>query len=1053
MKEQYIWEDPTQLQVNKEDGNVLALPFDSEEDALSEQESRYYYSLNGSWQFFWQRGIDSQKEGFEAPDYDDGDWGEMKVPACWQMEGVSTPYYYASTYPRALSRAKGKIPSIDRSMQEIGYYRRRFTMPAHFDGRELFLHIGACKAALELWVNGTYAGYSCGSMTPHEFDVTKLVHSGENCVAIKVYRYAASTYLEDQDMWWFSGIYREVYLYAEPKACLRDFFFSTDLDEEYKNADVTLEALLVNYSDKAQKVKLSAHLQSDTDKVVPLGEVKGKVASGERLSLTLKETVKNPKKWSAEAPNLYTLVLTLLQNGKPVCVKTYRVGFKKVEIIGEKLLFNGMPLLLRGTNRHDFDPDHGWAVPKERYIQDFDLMKQANINAIRCSHYPDDPYFYELANRYGFYVMDECDLETHGVRRKGVPGSDPKWTGLAVDKMERMVLRDRNHPCIFMWSLGNEAGDGDNFGKMKEAALALDATRPFHYEGDFSLETSDVISRMYPDEATMRKLGERQPIELTVFDNIANQLAADSKPIREDQYTKPVLLCEYAHSMENSLGNFQEYMDDFEKYDNLCGGFIWDWVDQAIRRVEADGTENWLYGTDFEKEEPRHWYSGFDKTAMTGSNTYFCANGVIGAERTPHPQYDEVRHVYRPIVTTAFDVTKGRFNVRSRFLFTDVASFKCKWKIECEGTLLQSGEQEKFSLNPLQEEFIDIPYNYTALPQDKECVLTISFHTKKKTPGLKSNAEIAWDQFLLTEAQKPVLASTDAALQVEHSGNTVTVEGDGFTVKIAGGRVTAYCVGEDNLLTAPIEPNYFRALTDNDIDVLNFAPPLIHLNGYYKWRKATSSVKAIKTNVEENNGAVKIKTALSAENMKESYVSYTIFPDGRLAVYHSAVPKADPLRFGMRFGVSGALSSVSWYGRGPSPCYPDRKTGSKLGVYTMGLDQFEYTYMRPQESSARADVRYFTLTDKKHCGIKVTAYYNEPMLFSALPYTPEALEDFTHVAEVARTDSITVTVDSAQQGVGGDMPGQAYVRDKYKVKAGEKQHLSFLFEPVMKKKK
>lgn len=1051
MNNKYIWEDPLTYKVNKEDGHALALPYDSLDLAQSGKKSRYYLSLNGMWQFFWQRGVDAQKDGFEAVDYNDSAWDTMKVPAVWQMEGVSVPYYYASTYPRALSRSKNKIPSIDHTMQEIGYYRRFFKLPNAFKGREVFLHFGACKAALELWVNGEYVGYSCGSMTPHEFDVTKLIKQGENCVAVKVYRYAASTYLEDQDMWWFSGIYRDVYLYAEPKACLRDFFFRTDFDSDYQDAETTLEMTVCNYADKPKDVKAEAYLLSPDGESIPLGEAQGTAVHSEPLLLTVTANVKSPKKWSAETPNLYTLVMTLSEKGKTVCVKTQKVGFKKVEIVGEKILFNGMPLMLRGTNRHDFDPDHGWAVPRERYIQDFNLMKQCNINAIRCSHYPDDPLFYALADEYGFYVMDECDLETHGVRRKNVPGSNPLWTGLAVDKMERMVLRDRNHPCIFMWSLGNEAGDGDNFMKMKEAALALDDTRQFHYEGDFNFDKSDVISRMYPDEATMHKLGNREAVTLTTFDNIANQLAADSKPIAPEQYTKPVLLCEYAHSMENSLGNFQEYMDDFEKYENMCGGFIWDWVDQAIHRVSEDGADNWLYGTDFEKNEPKHRFRGFDKTAMTGSNTYFCANGVIGADRRPHPQFDEVKHVYQPIVTTEKNLEKGHFMVRSRFLFTNLSEYICRWKTACEGKVLQSGVIETLALSPLAQAEVVIPYDIAMLPSDRECVLTISYHTKKKAPGLKANAEIAWNQFVLKTPPKPVLSPCDATLTYSQNRNSVTVWGDGFSVEITDGKVTAYNLGEENILTAPMAPSYFRALTDNDIDVLNFAPPLIHLNPYYKWKKATASVKALRTAVEEHAGAVKVKAALTADNMKDAYVSYTVYPDGRLAVYHSAVPKADLLRFGFRFGVSRELRHIKWYGRGPSPCYPDRKSGSKIGKYAMDIDKFEVSYMRPQESSARADVRWFSLTDSRRSGMKVTAYYDQPLLFAALPYTPEQLESFTHIADIDRDNDITVTVDGVQQGVGGDMPGQAYVRDKYKAKGGKKYTLSFLFEPLKKK--
>lgn len=1048
MLEKYIWEDPMRFKVNKEDGHAIAMPYDNVDAAVSQEQSPYKQSLNGMWKFYWQRGLENQPQGFEEASFDDSAWDEIKVPSVWQMEGYSVPYYYASTFPRALSRMKSQIPKIDHSMQEIGFYRRSFTVDKAWSDREIFLHFGACKAALEVWVNGNYVGFSTGSMTPHEFDVTDYISDGENIVCAKVYRYAASTYLEDQDMWWLCGIYREVYLFAEPKLCLRDFYVKTDLDDEYKNSNLSLEMYIKNYSDTDKEITVQASILSDTNKELPIGEVKQVAKAGEQTTFAMEQLIKNPKKWSAEQPNLYTLVMGVVCNNEVICAKTYEIGFKKVEIVGEKILFNGMPLMIRGVNRHDFDPDNGWAVPKERYTQDLDLMKQANINSIRTSHYPDDPYFYELCNRYGFYVMDECDLESHGVRRKGVPGSNPLWTGLAVDKMERMVLRDRNNPCIFMWSLGNEAGDGSNFAKMKEAALKLDNTRQFHYEGDFDLTKSDVISRMYPVEDVMRKLGEKEPITISLYDNIANQLAADSKPITAEMYNKPVLLCEYAHSMENSLGNFQEYMDDFEKYDNMAGGFIWDWVDQAIRVTDENGDENYVYGTDFEKDEPRHWYSGINTTAMTGSNTYFCANGVISADRNPHPQFWEVRHVYQPIVTTAFDVTVGRFNVRSRFLFTDVSSFKCKWKIECEGEEIQAGELDKFSLVPLQEEFIDIPYNYSALPQDKECVLTISFHTKKKTPGLKSNAEIAFDQFVLVETPKPVIYSANSKLDSYQKGNYVEINGDGVSVTVDNGKIVDYKINDESVIESPIAPNYFRALTDNDIDFLNFVSPFIKLHPFYKWKRATASVKALKTSVEPYCGGIKIKCALSVFGMKNAYVSYAVYDDGRISVYHSATPSSDLLRMGFAFDLAKDKSNIAWYGRGPAPSYCDRKTGYKIGRYSMPVDKFEYSYMRPQESSSRTDVRWFTVTDKKGAGIKVTAYYDKPVIFSALPYTPVQLDGFEHINEINRDNNITVTVDSIQQGIGGDMPGQAFVRDKYRVKGGTKQSVSFLIEAV-----
>lgn len=1049
MSYKYIWEDPKKVHINKEDGHTIFMPYDNAEQAISGDASPYKQSLNGQWDFYWQRGTDNQLDGFEHKDYAMNDWGKIEVPSVWQTQGYSVPYYYASTFPRAMSRSKHKIPSIDHSMQEIGYYRREFEIGKEWEDRRIFLHFGACKAAMEVWVNGEYIGYSTGSMTPHEFDITKAAIIGVNTVAVKVYRYAASTYLEDQDMWWMCGIYREVYVFAEPKLRLFDFYVKTDFDEDFKDSTLSIDYYVKNYGDIGKSFKLKSYLISSTDRITELDEINTTVNAQAKISLNGVHTISNPKKWSAEQPNLYKLVMELYDSDDNViCVKTFEIGFKKVQIVGEKILFNGQPLLVRGVNRHDFDCNNGWAVPMDMYIKDMDLMKMANINSVRTSHYPDDPCFYDLCNHYGFYVMDECDLESHGVRRKGVPGSNPLWTDLAVDKMQRMVLRDRNNPCVFMWSLGNEAGDGDNFMYMKQAALKLDDTRQFHYEGDFELNKSDVIPRMYPVADIMHKLGNREPITITLFENIANQLAADSKPISADKYTKPVLICEYAHSMENSLGNFQEYMDDFEKYDNMAGGYIWDWVDQTLHVVDENGKDNYLYGVDFEKAEPRHWYSGINTTAMTGSNTYFCANGVISATREPHPQYWEVRHVYQPIVTTASDIAKGKFMVRSRFMFTDVSAYQCKWKVECEGEVVQSGELDKFSVEPLQKQFITIPYDMSKLPDDKECVLTVSYHAKKKTLGIKQNAEIAFDQFVIVEATKPKVVEKNIELKVEHSGNNATVTGDNFAVSVKDGFISSYIVDGKELLLAPLKPNYFRALTDNDMGNLNFTPPLIPFHPYYKWRGATKSVKVLKMAVDKSaNGRIKIKTVLSVSGMKQAYASYTIHSNGAIEVYHSAVPKAILLRLGFQWDVDKSLTQISWYGRGEMPSYPDRKTGYKIGKYSMPIDKFEYTYMRPQESSTRADVRYFTLCDKKGNGIKVTAPFDNPILFSALPYSPFMLEKFTHVADVNRDNNITVNVDSVQMGIGGDMPGVAEVRDKYVLNKNEKYTLSFLIEP------
>lgn len=1049
--EKFNWENPEIFKINKEDGHAIMMPFDSEKDALSAKESNYKQSLNGKWKFYWQRGLKNQPENFQLTSFDDSHWDEINVPSVWQTQGYSVPYYYASTFPKAFSRSKGKIPSIDHDMQEIGFYRKSFTLNENFNGREIFLHFGAAKSALEVYVNGEFVGYSQGSMTPHEFNVTKVLKPGENVITAKLYRYSDGSYLEDQDMWWLCGIYREVYLFAEPKLCLRDFYFKTDFDDSYTDSNVTLNMYINNYNNIRGKMTASAKLIDSNNGEILLGTKETELSGGNE-AVTFTETVKAPEKWSAETPNLYTLVMTIELDGKIICVKTYKVGFKKVEIKGEKIYYNGMPLMIKGVNRHDFDCDNGWAVPREIYTQDLDIMKQNNINSIRTSHYPDDPYFYDLCNKYGFYVMDECEVETHGVRRKGVPGSNPVWTGAVVDRMQRMVLRDRNNPCVFMWSLGNEAGDGSNFMEMKKAALALDNSRQFHYEGDFDLTKSDVISRMYPTKDIMEKLGNKQPITISLYDNIANQLAADSKPIKAEMYEgKPVVLCEYAHSMENSLGNFQEYIDDFEKYDNMCGGFIWDFVDQALHVKDENGNDNYLYGTDFQGQEPHKLIDIPNTTAMTGSNVYFCANGIIGADRKPHPQIVEVKHGYQNIGITAVDASNGEFKLKNKFLFTNLSDFNCKWVIKAESEEVLSGELGKIDCAPLEECNIKIDFDSSKLPNDKEVILTVSFETTKESLGIEKDYEIAFEQFIINAMPQPKDDNADGNLDFDINGKRVTVKGDNLEVIVDDGKIVSYKIDGKELLKAPLMPNYFRALTDNDIDFLNFTPQWAKFHPFYAWQRATHHTRADKTEVIKNKNAVEIHIAFSTAGLKKSVATYRVYPDGRLYVFHSAVPTKGMLRFGYQMTMDKSMEYITWYGRGPKPTYIDRKLGSKIDLYKSSVTDFEYRYMRPQESSNRCDVRYFTLTDKNGFGIKVNAYYDNPINFSAYHYTTDGLEKATHINDIPYEDITTVNIDHRQLGVGGDLPGQAFVREPYTMPKGQKQEYSFVITPIGRK--
>ena len=1003
----YDWENPYVFKRNKEDGHVIAFTYDSEQDALTRTEPKRRLSLNGEWKFHWQRGIDNCPEDFYKPDFDASFWRSIKVPSVWQTEDTgSYPYYYASTFCRALSRSKKKIPSIDYNMQEIGIYIRSFTLPKRFDGMELFLHFGAAKSAIEVYVNGEYVGYSQGSMTPHEFNVTRFVNAGENKIAVKVYRFSDACYLENQDMWLFCGLYRDVYIYGEPKMCVRDFFITTDFDKEYKDSKTDLEILIKNYGG-AQSACVKAEI-IDNDSKILLGEEELEISGDAKVNFST--LVPSPHKWSAEDPYLYKLLITLTVSGQSV-YKCIRFGFKKVKIIGEKILFNGKPLMIRGTNRHDFDPDHGWAVPKERFYEDLKLMKRCNINSIRTSHYPDDPFFYELCDEYGFYVMDECDMETHGVRRKGVPGDNPMWTGAVVDRMERMVLRDRNHACVFMWSLGNEAGDGSNFMEMKKAALKLDTTRQFHYEGDFDFTKSDVISRMYPLEDIVNKLGNREEITISLYDNIANQLAADSKPIKKEAYCRPVMFCEYAHAMENSLGNFQEYMDAFEKYDNMCGGYIWDFVDQSIRQKTPEG-DRWLYGTDFEKFEPGRYTHIPNTTAMTGSNTYFCANGIVAADRKPHPSYYEVKKVYSEIKVKEKDIAKGEFVLYNKHLFTDLSDFEIKWSLQAEGVEVQNGTLENITCSPLSEIEIKLDYDLSSLPE-KECVLIISYLNKNEHPWCEKGYEQSFDQFILKPDTKGKEIIPSGNLQYVKSNGGVFVKGDGFTLKVQDGKIASYTLSGKEILRSPVTPNYFRAVVDNDLSNTNFVPPLIPLHPYFNWQRATNSATGKVTNVTKNaNGQVEIDISWSVKLFSNTTTKIIVNFDGSFALTHTGTPKMiNLLRFGAMFGILREYDSVKWYGRGPQETYCDRKTGAKITMHEIeGVDT--------------------------------------PICFSAHHYTQDELQLAKHIHEVPDRDATFVSIDLDQMGVGGDMPGDAHVREPYIMHPNKEYTYTFKVSPI-----
>lgn len=1026
MSDLKYWENPYIIKINKEDGHNTALPYPSVKDALGGSDAPLRFSLSGSWKFYWQQGVDDLRTDYYSEGFNDSDWDNITVPSLWQLKGYGKPIYLCNSLPAAVSSIKSEIPKINHDLNEIGIYRRTFELSEEYSSKEIFIHFGAVKAGFFLYINGRQVGYSQGSMTPAEFRITDYVCIGENRITVEVFRYTDGTYLEDQDMWFLSGIYRDVYIYAEEKLCIRDIFADASLDDSYKNGVLSLEITLQNYSQECGCcVEASLVSDGNTKKIASqlLTAKKGKTV------LHFDYTEENVKAWSAEEPNLYRLAVCLKNDNKILSVKSIRIGFKKVEIKGDTLYMNGKRVIIKGVNRHDFDPDNGWAVPAERYYQDLHLMKRANINAIRTSHYPDAEIFYELCDELGFYVMDEADVESHGVRRKNCPGDNLEFKEAVTDRAERMVLRDRSHACVCFWSLGNEAGDGMNFTHEKNAILALDKSRPIHYEGDFDFTKSDFISRMYPVEYVVDALRKQKELKISPYENVANALAADNKPIPAEIYkTHPVIYCEFAHAMENSLGNFKEYVDDFENYNHMCGGFIWDYVDQSIRKFE-NGQEKWLYGGDFGEGASSH---------------YFCANGIISADRKPHPSYFEVKNVYSNLEAVDCDCRNGQIKIKNKNLFISTEDYKFRWTLTVDGNEAKSGEIADLIVAPLSEEKICLPLSLTDYP-DGEVILTVSFILAKDKPWAAAGFEQSFNQFILREEPAAKRIPANGNLKFLKNGSTVNIVGEDFSAKITAGALSSLKYGEKEIIeeSSPLRPDFFRALTDNDREYLNFVPVLTGVHPLYQWKRTTSQTVASSVKVQSTKSGVEVTVNWKAPFVSGVSTTYLFSPTGEVTVKHCAMGLLLPmLKVGMRMGIKSTLENVEWYGRGPHESYIDRKTGAKIAKHKMKVAELEHRYMRPQENGHRTDVRSLSIGDNSGFGIRIDAM-DKPFGFNLSYYNPEKLDKAEHLYELNKDNSLTLSIDGAMRGVGGDMPGCAHLHKEYRLNSHKRIEYEF----------
>ena len=1011
------WENPEVVGCNKEPGHCTLVPYPDNRMALkAEREaSPYYRSLNGNWKFKWVRKPADRPVDFYRPDYDVSRWKEISVPSNWQLHGYGIPIYLNVPFP-----FPPNPPHIPHDYNPVGSYRTEFTIPPNWKGRQVFIHFDGVKSAFYLWINGRMVGYSQNSMTPAEFNITTYLEPGRNIIAAEVYRWSDGSYLEDQDMWRFSGIYRNVYLFSTPRVHIRDFFVRTDLDEQYADGMLLIRPRVASYTkEKLDGWTVQAHLYDEQEKPV-LGETSTSVPAILNEKYPQRDNVKfallegkvaNPKKWSAEHPNLYTLVLTLNDAaGRVIEAESCKVGFRKVEIRDGQLFVNGRSIKLFGVNRHEHDPDHGRAIPRSRMLQDIMLLKQNNINAVRTSHYPDDPHWYDLCDKYGIYLIDEANLESHGLR--GYLSNVPTWHAAFVERAIRMVERDKNHPSVIFWSLGNETGCGPNHAAMAAWIKDYDPTRPIHYEGAQGKPTDpyyvDMLSRMYARIPEMVRLATN-PVD-----------------------TRPMIQCEYAHAMGNSVGNLKEYWDAIRSHKRLIGGFIWDWADQGLRKTSPTGKKFWAYGGDF-GDNP--------------NDGNFCCNGIVQPDRKPNPSLHEVKKIYQRIWTEPLDLVAGNVRIYNEYDFADLDFVDISWELTANGKVIQKGILPKLSLAPKKKQELRIPFRKPEPTPGTEYWVKVSFALAKNTSWAERGHVVAWDQFRVLVETPPAAQMNLAAMppvELSESAGAFNVNGREFelTVGKATGAIESLKFRDAQLIESPLIPNFWRVPIDNDNG--NRMPRRLGV-----WRSAGPNRKIRRVWAEQPAPQVVRITAeatLPAPNSKYRSI-YTVFGSGDVIVESSLEPgKRLPNlpRFGMQMAVPGRFNNMSWFGRGPHETYWDRKTGAAVGLYSGSVDRQIHLYVRPQETGNKSDVRWMALTDKSGLGLLAIGI---PLIDAgAWPFGMEDLEKATHTHELPERDFITVNLDYKQMGVGGDDSWGAKTHPEYTLPA-KPYNYSFRLRP------
>lgn len=1001
------WENEQVIGRNKMPARATSYSFPSEDLALKgDRTQARFLSLNGEWLFHFEADSKNRPLDFYSGENKVAGWDKIEVPSCWEMKGYGTPIYTNSTYP-----FPNRPPFITRT-NPVGSYFKTFEIPADWNGKQIILHFGGVSSAFYVWVNGQMVGYSEDSCLPAEFDITEKVQKGKNTVAVQVFRWSDGSYLEDQDHWRMSGIQREVMLLAQPRVALNDFFVKTKFDENLEDALLQIRPkVTMKDSINIEGWTVEAMLYSPTDKpkfVQPLKIDLSKIVYEEypqrdNVKFALLETkIESPQKWSAELPALYTLVLSLKDNNGTVLEsRSCKVGFRDIWIQDGVFLVNGKPVKLYGVNRHDHSETGGKTVTRDEMLKDVLLMKQFNLNAVRTCHYPNDPYFYDLCDQYGLYVMDEANIETH--HASGYLTNQPQWHAAYAERVIRMVERDKNHASIMSWSLGNESGTGPNHAAAAGWVKDFDSTRPIHYEGAQG-DPNNKDYKAYGSPEYRKNPYLANPDDTWYVDMVSRMYPTidQLKGLSESPYIKrPIVMCEYAHSMGNSTGNLKEYWDLIHSKKNLMGGYIWDWIDQGVLRTDAQGRKWWAYGGDY-GDQP--------------NDANFCINGLISPNRTTKAATEECKYVFQPVVIEPYDQDKMQFRIKNRFQFRNLNEFDIRWTLIENGKEIGTESLGAFGVLPGESRLFGVEKDLSK--STGEVWLKVSVKLAKDELYAKRGHEIAKEQFLVKEASPVQTIASKIAVQVfEDSEKNLVVGAKDFKVTFdkTTGYLTKYQYQGKDMLIGQLKPNFWRALTDNDIRAWQVKRNLSD------WPSVTASLKPVEVKVLDEGLAKLVVADLAGNEGLKLQLSYKVSGDGIVEVnYQVKIGEklSEPLRVGLTTQLSGDLELMSFYGKGPFETYSDRSHAAEVNIYSGKVEDFWFKYVRPQENGNHTQVRWMALHNAAGNGLMFVG--KQPLNTSVWPYTAETLSKAAHINDLEPAGFFTANIDLAQAGVGGN---------------------------------